>query len=42
MVALIGLGGTGLALALSGHASAAPPQWLTRPSVFVHGMAAAF
>jgi copper transport protein len=41
-VALIGLGGVGLALALSGHASAAPPQWLTRPSVFVHGMAAAF
>ncbi|WP_404286847.1 copper resistance CopC/CopD family protein [Microvirga sp. RSM25] len=41
-VALIGLGGAGLALALSGHASAASPQWLTRPSVFVHGMAAAF
>jgi copper transport protein len=24
------------ALALSGHASAAEPQWITRPSVFVH------
>ncbi len=34
--------GTGLALALSGHASAAQPQWLTRPVVFVHGVAAAF
>ncbi|MEZ0172275.1 copper resistance CopC/CopD family protein [Microvirga sp. TS319] len=40
--ALIGLGGAGLALALSGHASAAAPQWLTRPSVFVHGTVAAF
>jgi copper transport protein len=40
--ALMGLGGAGLALALSGHAGAAAPQWLTRPSVFVHGMAAAF
>jgi copper transport protein len=34
--------GTGLALALSGHASAAQPQWLTRPAVFAHGVAAAF
>lgn len=33
---------TGLALALSGHASAAAPQWLTRPMVFVHGVSAAF
>jgi copper transport protein len=41
-VALIGPGGAGLALALSGHASAASPQWLTRPSVFIHGVAAAF
>jgi copper transport protein len=41
-LALIGLGGAGLALSLSGHASAASPQWLTRPSVFVHGTAAAF
>ncbi|MXQ14026.1 copper resistance CopC/CopD family protein [Microvirga makkahensis] len=39
---LVGLAGAGLALALSGHASAAAPQWLTRPTVFVHGMAAAF
>ncbi|MGU3575400.1 copper resistance CopC/CopD family protein [Brucellaceae bacterium C25G] len=26
------------ALALSGHASAATPQWLTRPSVFIHAI----
>jgi copper transport protein len=25
-----------LALALSGHAAAAPPQWLTRPTLFLH------
>jgi copper transport protein len=31
-----------VALALSGHASAAEPQWLTRPAVFIHGVAAAF
>lgn len=34
--------GTGLAFALSGHASAAQPQWMTRPAVAVHGAAAAF
>lgn len=34
-VALIG---TGVALAASGHASAASPQWLTRPAVFVHAV----
>ncbi len=31
------LAGSG-ALALSGHASAAAPQWLTRPAVFVHAI----
>ncbi|TPK96175.1 copper resistance protein CopC [Mesorhizobium sp. B2-4-12] len=40
--ALAGLAGVGLALAASGHASAAEPQWLTRPSVFVHGAGIAF
>ncbi|MBV9955327.1 MAG: copper resistance protein CopC [Pseudolabrys sp.] len=29
------------ALAASGHASNAMPQWLTRPSVFIHGIAVA-
>ncbi len=34
--AVAALLGAGLALAASGHAAAAPPQWLTRPSVFIH------
>ncbi len=33
---------TGTALAASGHASTAPPQWLTRPMVFLHGIGVAF
>lgn len=36
--ALAGLAGVGVALAASGHASAAEPQWLTRPMVFLHGV----
>ncbi|MER8392130.1 copper resistance CopC/CopD family protein [Mesorhizobium sp. M0045] len=36
-LALAGLVGVGAALAASGHASAAEPQWLTRPMVFLHG-----
>ena len=32
----------GLALAASGHASAAHPQWLTRPAVFFHALGIAF
>jgi copper transport protein len=39
---LVAILGTGLALALSGHASAAEPQWLTRPSVVLHAGAIAF
>lgn len=31
----------GMALAASGHASAAPPQWLARPAVLLHGIAIA-
>ncbi|TPM31870.1 copper resistance CopC/CopD family protein [Mesorhizobium sp. B2-3-4] len=41
-LALAGLAGVGAALAASGHASAAEPQWLTRPLVFVHGTGIAF
>ncbi|MDF3215885.1 copper resistance protein CopC [Mesorhizobium sp. M7A.F.Ca.CA.001.09.2.1] len=37
-LALAGLAGVGIALAASGHASAAEPQWLTRPMVFLHGV----
>ncbi|WP_312017020.1 copper resistance protein CopC [Bradyrhizobium jicamae] len=38
-VAIIGVG---LALAASGHAATASPQWLTRPAVFVHGVGLAY
>jgi copper transport protein len=34
--------GVGTALAVSGHASTAQPQWLTRPMVFMHGAGVAF
>jgi copper transport protein len=34
--------GVGAALAASGHASAAEPQWLTRPAVFIHALAVTF
>lgn len=37
VAALAGLAGVGAALAASGHASDADPQWLTRPMVFLHG-----
>lgn len=36
------LAGVGIALAASGHASAAEPRWLTRPMVFLHGTGIAF
>lgn len=39
---LAALAGAGIALALSGHAGAASPQWLTRPAVFLHGVGVAY
>lgn len=42
LFAFAGLAGVGAALAASGHASAAEPQWLTRPMVFLHGVGIAF
>lgn len=42
LLSLAGIAGVGAALAASGHASAASPQWLTRPAVFAHGVAVAF
>lgn len=39
---LIALVGAGFGPALSGHASNAAPQWLTRPSVFAHVVCVAF
>lgn len=41
-LALFGLLGVGVAIACTGHASSASPQWLTRPAVALHGVAAAF
>ena len=41
-LALLTLLVIGLSLTLSGHASAADPQWLTRPAVFVHVVAVSF
>jgi len=41
-LSLLGVTIAGLALALSGHASAATPQWLTRPAVIVHTISVAF
>jgi copper transport protein len=41
-LSLVALLGVGLALALSGHATTAEPHELTRPSVFLHGVAVAF
>ena len=38
----LALAGVGLSLAASGHAATAPPQWLTRPLVFLHGVGVAF
>jgi copper transport protein len=36
------LSGVGLSLAASGHAATAPPEILTRPAVFLHGVSVAF
>ncbi|PWK76142.1 copper resistance protein CopC [Aminobacter sp. AP02] len=42
LMSLAALAGVGFAFAASGHASAAAPQWLARPMVFVHGVGIAF
>lgn len=42
VLALLALLCVGLALAATGHASTASPQWLTRPAVFVHTVIVAF
>lgn len=34
--------GVGLSLTASGHASTAPPQWLSRPMIALHGIGVAF
>lgn len=40
--ATLAIAGVGLSLATSGHAATASPQWLTRPPLFLHGIAAAY
>ncbi len=34
--------GVGLSLAMTGHAATAPPEALTRPAIFLHGLGVAF
>ncbi len=41
-LSVLAMAGVGVSLATSGHASTAPPQWLTRPMVFLHGVGVAF
>jgi copper transport protein len=41
-LALLGLFGVGLALSLSGHASTAVPQFVSRPALFLHAVCVAF
>jgi copper transport protein len=38
----VAMAGVGLSLAASGHASTAPPQWLSRTMVFLHGVGVAY
>lgn len=38
----VALAGVGISLAASGHAATAPPQWLTRPAIFLHGVGLAW
>ena len=41
-LSVLAIAGVGFSLAASGHAATAPPQWLTRPLVFLHGVGVAF
>jgi len=41
-LALIAFVGAGLSLAMTGHAATAPPEMLTRPAIFLHGLGVAF
>jgi copper transport protein len=42
VLSLVGVIGVGLALSLSGHASTAAPQLLSRPAVFLHAVCVTF
>lgn len=41
-LALAATAAVGFALASSGHAASAAPQWLTRPAVFIHAVSVSF
>ncbi|MCK1740702.1 CopD family protein [Bradyrhizobium sp. 139] len=41
-LAIIAFVGIGLSLAMTGHAATAPPEALTRPAIFLHGLGIAF
>ncbi|MET4258408.1 copper transport protein [Bradyrhizobium sp. S3.12.5] len=41
-LAAVAFAGVGLSLAMTGHAATAPPEVLTRPAIFLHGLAVAF
>lgn len=41
-IAIIAFIGVGLSLAMTGHAATAPPEALTRPAIFLHGLGVAF
>jgi len=41
LATLLAIAGAGAALAASGHAAAASPQWLMRPTLFLHGVCVA-
>lgn len=42
VLAVIAFAGVGLSLALTGHAATAPPEVLTRPAIFLHGLGVTF
>jgi copper transport protein len=42
VASVLAMAGIGVALASSGHASTASPQWLTRPAVFLHAVGVAY
>lgn len=41
-LAMLAFIGVGLSLAMTGHAATAPPEALTRPAIFLHGLGVAF
>lgn len=41
-VVVVAFAGVGLSLAMTGHAATASPEVLTRPAIFLHGLAVAF